>query len=217
MQEIERIIGYTFKNKELLIRAFTHSSYANEHKNEESYERLEFLGDAVVNYVVGLFLYETFPTFGEGKLSKIRAGTVDRQTIAGVVDDCGLMKYMRTGRGSINLQNGFSTKVKCDLFESIIGAAVIDNNEDLTVAKRLVDRFLSDKIKLNNTDYKSLLLEHCAKTSKNAEFILLKEGKTGDNRFAMALLIDGQKVSEGSGPSKKEAEREAAKIYLKTL
>lgn len=215
--EIERIIGYSFKNKDLLVRAFTHSSYVNEHKREESYERLEFLGDAALNYIVGLYLYETFPSFAEGKLSKVRAGTVDKETIAEVIDELGLLRFMRIGKGSADIVKGSSMKVKCDLFEAILGATVIDNDEDISVAKKIVEAFLSEKITLNNSDYKTRLLEHCAGTGKKAVFTVLKEGPVGPERFVIALFIDGEKVSEGIGENKKTAERAAAKVYLKLL
>lgn len=213
VETIESIIGYTFKNKELLVRAFTHSSYANEHRHEESYERLEFVGDAALNYVVGLYLYDIFPSFGEGKLSKVRAGTVDRQTIAEVIDDLGLLQYMRTGKGNSNLTQGSSVKVKCDLFEAIVGATIIDNNEDLTEAKKIVFHFLSDKISLNNTDYKSKLLERCAQEGRKAVFTVLEEGTEADG-FLIALFIDGQEVARARGHNKKEAERNASRLYL---
>ena len=215
--EIERIIGYSFKSKELLVRAFTHSSYVNEHKREESYERLEFLGDAALNYIVGLYLYDTFPSFAEGKLSKVRACTVDRETIAEVIDELGLLRFMRIGKGSGDIVNGSSVKVKCDLFEAILGATVIDNGEDISVAKEIVEKFLLEKITLHNSDYKSRLLEHCARSGQKAVFVVTKEGTVGPERFCISLLIDGKKVSEGVGENKKTAERAAAKSYLKLL
>ena len=217
IERIEKTLGYFIKNKELLIRAFTHSSYANEHNNEESYERLEFLGDATLNYLIGLYLYDTFPSFTEGKLTKMRAGTVDKETVAKVVDELGLLSYLRIGKGSEGLITGQSVKVKCDLFEAILGAIVIDNNEDLSIAKKLVEKFLHNKISLNNTDYKSKVLEHCARNAQKASFVLLKEGTIGPDRFEIALLIDNQEVSRGLGENKKSAERRAAELYFKTL
>ena len=217
VQTIEGIIGYTFQNKVFLVRAFTHSSFANEHKNEESYERLEFLGDAALNYFIGLYLYDTFPTMAEGKLSKVRAGTVDRQTISEVVDELGLLPFMRTGKGNTDLVGGASVKVKCDLFEAIVGAIIIDNNEDLTEAKAFVYRFLENKISLSNGDYKSRLLEKCAKEGKKAEFMTGETGTDKEKRFLSTLVIEEQVAATGYGENKKAAERDAAKNYLKSF
>lgn len=215
LNEIEKKIGYAFKNKELLLRAFTHSSYANEHKNAESYERLEFLGDATIGFAVGLYLYETFPNFSEGKLTKMRAGIVDRETISSVIDELDVVKYLLVGKGdaAVNVVN--SVKAKCDLFEAIIGAVVIDNDGDIEKASKLSVKFLKNKINCVQDDYKSKFLEYCAQNSLKFEFRHTKRQENGKvETFITEISIDGKVVAVGTGSTKKNAEKAACKNYF---
>ena len=138
LAEVEKIIGYSFNNKELLLRALTHSSFTNEHINQQNYERLEFLGDATLGYVIALYLYETYPNYNEGQLTKMRAGVVDRKTIAEIVNYLNIMSYVRAGSGNTAKDLSSSVKVKCDIFEAIIGAILIDNNNDIEKAKKVI-------------------------------------------------------------------------------
>lgn len=213
--EIEDKIGYTFKNKELLVRAFTHTSYSNEHNDKDNYERFEFLGDAALGYVIGLYLYETYPLYDEGKLTKIRAGVVDRKTISEVVDSLDIIRYVRAGKGNASHDLASSVKVKCDIFEAIIGAIVIDNNNDLTCAKNFIIRFLESKIGASKVDYKSTVLEKCAKNGQKAEFVINREEKDNNTVFCAELMIDGTSVSTGEGHNIKSAEQSACKNFLK--
>ncbi len=216
INEIENKIGYTFKNKELLVRAFTHSSFVNEHKNATDYERLEFLGDAVLGYIVGLYLYKTFPNYNEGKLTKIRANVVDRTTIASVVADMDIMKFVRVGAGNAEENILHSRKSNCDIFEAIIGAIVIDNDEDLTEAENFILHHLKSKIGMgNNSDYKSRVWEYCAKNGKKPEIILINEQhNAGSAYFQVALHVDGTEVSRGEGGNKGLASQDACKKFF---
>ena len=123
---VENIIGYTFKDKRLLLEAFTHSSYANENA-DISYERLEFLGDSILGFVVSSFLFNRYPNEDEGFLTKAKASIVSGKTLAYVMDEMGLIKYVRTAQGSIQEEVTQSSNVKEDIFESIIGAIMIDS------------------------------------------------------------------------------------------
>lgn len=215
-ESIENKIGYVFTNKELLLRAFTHSSFVNEHKDAQSYERLEFLGDAILGYVVGLYLYETFPMYSEGKLTKIRAGVVDRKTIASIIDDLDIMKFVRVGAGNAQANVLESVKIHCDIFEAIIGAIVIDCNDDLKEAKKFILRYLVPKIELGcNVDYKSRVWEQCAKSNKKPQIVLIEETFV-DNKpyFVVGLNINGKEVARGEGTNKAVASQNACKIYL---
>ena len=213
--EIEQKIGYTFKNKELLVRAFTHTSYSNEHSNKDNYERLEFLGDAALGYVIGLYLYETYPGYDEGKLTKIRSGVVDRKTISEVVDALDIIRYVRAGNGNTGNDLSSSIKVKCDLFEAIIGAIVIDNNNDLSFAKDFILKYLESKVGVHKEDYKSALLEKCAKSGRKVNFIINKQVDEDSNIvFIAELFIDGSLVSTGEGHNTKIAEQSACKNYF---
>lgn len=213
--EIENKIGYSFRNKELLLRAFTHSSYSNEHRNVSSYERLEFLGDAALGFITALDLYQTYPSYSEGQLSKIRAGTVDRNTIAGVVDEMDIVRYIRTGSG--NAQENFRTSIKarCDLFEAVVGAIVVDNDGKLEQATEFLKRFLFNHLNLRSKDYKSRLYELCSRENKEISFVV-SDKTVHENKpvFTVELYINGEKKSIGKGGNIKSAEQEASKAYL---
>lgn len=218
IQSVEKKIGYEFTNKELLIRALTHSSYANEHKTSESYERLEFLGDAALNYIVGRYLYETFPTYDEGKLTKLRAGIVDRATVATVTEELELAKYLRTGAGDVGASLKGSVKTKCDLFEAVVGAIIVDCGGEMTAATEFVLDKLKNKATSVREDYKSELFELCARKGKRAEFVVTE--RRNDPKLAFCrvrLVIDGEEVASGEGRNTKLAEQDASKNYLSSL
>ena len=211
---IEEIIGYKFKNPELLERAFTHSSYTNE-KAKPSYERLEFLGDSAIGFIIARELYERYPDIDEGKLSKAKSIIVSAQCLSAAIDKTGLIEYLRVGNGNIREEAIKSQSVKCDLFESIAAAILRDSGYDLEECRKFALRFLDGEIKdIENRqkflDHKSLLLENCAKNGKKAEFRFEKKG----DKFLVKLFVDGEYASEGQGRSKKEAEKMAAKLFL---
>lgn len=212
---IETTIGYIFKDKELLLRAFTHSSFVNENQRFIDYERLEFVGDAALGYIVAAYLYNTYPTKPEGELTKLRANMVSATALSKVIDKLNLISYMRVGQGA---QVSESKNVKSDLFEAIIGAMVIDNGYNLEPSKKFIIKNLSE---LSNTlviDYKSKVLEYCAKKSYKAEFSLIKkEFKDNINYFTVALLVDGKEVATGEGASKKAAEKQAAMYFYNKI
>ncbi len=215
LSEIEKKLGYAFKNKELLLRAFTHSSYTNENRNAESYERLEFLGDAAIGFAVGLYLYETFPNYPEGQLTKMRAGTVDRETVASVIDELDVIKFVRVGKGDAAHNVVNSVKAKCDLFEAIIGAVIIDNNGNIERASKLALRFLKPKIHCVQDDYKSKFLEYCAKHNLKYEFKHTKRQNSEEVEiFVTEVLINGEIKAVGTGSTKKNAEKAACHNYF---
>ena len=215
LAEVEKIIGYSFNNKELLLRALTHSSFTNEHINQQNYERLEFLGDATLGYVIALYLYETYPNYNEGQLTKMRAGVVDRKTIAEIVNYLNIMSYVRAGSGNTAKDLSSSVKVKCDIFEAIIGAILIDNNNDIEKAKKVILGFLQNKVGKKSEDYKSKLLELCAKSNKKAKFDITESIADNNSKlFTAKLYIDGKDVALGKGYNIKEAEQSACKKYF---
>lgn len=215
---IENTIGYTFKDKNLLVQAFTHTSFSNEH-NTPSYERLEFLGDATIGYIIAHELFRKYPEIDEGKLSKSRAALVSWEAMSKIIDDMNIIEYLQVGNGDIQQNILHSDYIKCDLFEAIAGAILVDNNFKIADCKNYVLRYFENSIKEAEnqkkfSDYKSLLLEKCAKNNNKAEFVCLDE-KTEDNKFQVNLFINGKQVSSGNGNTKKEAEKMAAKEYLK--
>ena len=213
--EIEKIIGYVFNNKELLVRAFTHSSYTNGNKNYENYERLEFIGDAVLGYVMGMYLYEIFPNLPVGALSKIRSNVVDRKTIASVVDELDLIKFVRTDSENTKKNINQSSKIKCDIFEALIGAIVIDNNNDVNNAAEFILKNLKKRVSFKSFDYKSQLIEYCAKKGLSIQYKLTKQIiQNKKNIFTVVLVIEGEELVSGEGSTIKEAEQEVSKFYM---
>jgi ribonuclease-3 len=210
IEEAEKIMGYTFKNKSLIIRAFTHSSYANEHKNFPDYERLEFLGDAVLGFIMSVYLYNYFPNMNEGELTKKRAGIVGEIALSKVIENLQLNRFLRVGAGNLNDNITNSRAVKCDLFEAITGAILLDCDMDITEAKNFVLSNLEKLINIDIIDYKSKLLEELIKKNVQYSFIITEENQM----FRAVLEIDGEKVCEGSGKTKKAAEKLASKNYF---
>lgn len=213
---IEKIIGYEFSNKKLLVQAFTHSSLSNETK-QPSYQRLEFLGDAILGYIVAKRLYDKFSTMNEGELSKARANLISWQTLSKIVDKMEVMEYLQVGKGEIQRDILQSGSVKCDLFESILGAILVDSNYNTNNCEEFVHKFLlkgltDSKKKIKLYDYKSLLLEKCAKKNLKAKFSYKQD--TNDGHFIADLIIDGKHVTSGEGNTKKAAEKMAAKMFL---
>ncbi len=212
---IEKIIGYTFKDKSLLMRAFTHSSFVNENQNFVDYERLEFVGDALLNYIVAVYLYNTYPTFSEGELSKRRASMVSAHALGKVIESLDILKFVRVGVGTeiMNAKN-----IKSDLFEAIIGAIVIDNNYDIRPAKDFALKHLNSVEYTRAIDYKSKILEYCAKNSIVAKFdIVSQERRNNITSFVVSLTVDGKFISQGSGSNKKSAEQDASKAFYNQI
>jgi ribonuclease-3 len=219
--KIEKMIGYQFKNKAILKQVFTHTSYANEH-NIPSYERLEFLGDAVLEYIITTELYKRFPHLDEGKLTKARAYLVSCGYLSNKIKETSLIEFMLVGEGTIQNDMRLSHNMHCDLFEAIVGGILIDNDFDISKAREFILRFLKEDIIKAGTkgsfkDYKSLLLEMCAKKGKKAEFSLINKEKRLNEDFIVELSIEGKRVSVAHAKNKKEAEKKAAQAYFETL
>lgn len=196
-------LGYAFKNERLLETAFTHSSYVNEHA-AESNERLEFLGDCVLNFIVGEYLYRKYPDLGEGALSARRAATVSRAPLARLVDEFGLLRFLRVGAGVD--KSAFSDKTRSNLFEAIVGAVYSDGGLD--ACKRFLDRNFFNKVKPER-DYKTELQEAAAKRGWEVVYSVNRSA----NGF-VATVSAGGETFIGNGNTKHAAEIDAARIAL---
>lgn len=204
--------GIKIKNKELLTLALTHSSYSNEHGGG-NYERLEFLGDAVLQLITSEYFYNS-SNAQEGELSKIRASFVCEEALAQYSKDVGINKYIKVGNGQIK---NINDTIIADCFESVLGAIYLDNGFD--VAKNYVLKILEPYVKEHHIflgDYKSRLQEMVQTDKKSLEYVLVsEEGPSHDKTFVFEVMIDGIVYGRGSGKSKKEAEQEAAKDAIK--
>lgn len=210
VKKIEKIIHYSFKNKDNLKNAFTHSSYANQHMTE-SYERLEFLGDSILNFIVA---DELFKLSGdeEGRLTKWRARLVNSDNLSEIIDKLDLTKYILVGDSIKNI--GELKSVKEDLFESLTGAIYIDSSLDK--ARRFVTRFIdvNSVFKKKDVDYKTLLQEKIqAKKGANLVYFTY-EDPLEKGRFCAEVYINDVFVARAYSKSKKTAQAECAKLAL---
>ena len=216
LSAVEKKIGYTFKNKDLLLRAMTHSSYAHVHNTQDN-ERLEFLGDAVLDYLAALVLFETFPDKKEGEMTKIRASLVKEETLSEICDRLGLTDHLLIATGNQTHPIKKSNAVKCDLFEALIGAILLDSDKDLTFLKSFLNKVCEPYIYKDYTDYKSNVLELCMQNKLTYEFVYEGEFSVNQPVYCVQLFINGKKVSGGTGKNKKSAEQEACKYFYKNI
>lgn len=215
---IEKKLGYEFKNKDLLRTALTHSSYANE-MSVESYERLEFLGDAVLGCVVARFLYDRFPKASEGKLSKMKSAIVSRVNFARFARELGIDKELILGRGE-ELTGGRERESNLAAgFEALIGAVYLDGGyrKAFQVISRFLKRCLDDRELF--TDYKTKLQELVQKRFRSVPKyrVVLEEGPPHNKCFYVEVRVGKRVLGRGSGRNKKEAEQSAAKEGLEKL
>lgn len=202
------------KNKELLNTALTHSSYSNEHGGS-NYERLEFLGDAVLQLITSEYFYKKY-NVQEGELSKIRASFVCEEALAQYSKDVGIDKHIKVGNGQIK---NINDTIIADTFESVLGAIYLDQGFD--VAKKYALEVLSLYVIEHHVflgDYKSRLQEMVQTDKKSLEYRLISEtGPSHDKTFVFEVVIDGIVYGTGTGKSKKEAEQKAAYDALKKV
>lgn len=200
--------GIHIKNKELLLQALTHTSYANEH-NTDSYERLEFLGDAVLQLIMSEYFYLN-TNYPEGEMSKKRASFVCENALYEYAKEIGYAPFVRVGNGQVSDING---TILADIFESILGVIYLD--QGLDVAKKYIYEIIVPDIKKNKhflSDYKSALQELVQTDQKTLTYEVINEtGPAHDKTFTVEVKIDNMVYGKGTGKSKKEAEQMAAK------
>lgn len=222
IDEIEGRLAYVFDNKQLLTLAFIHSSYFNENKHfiSESNERLEFLGDAVLNLIVAEHLYSHFPKETEGKLSSLRSSIVDAGGCSKFCLKLGLDAYLLLGKGEKKQSKGKET-ILSDLFEAIMGAIYLDGGYD-EARRFFFAHFKEDieKILLQpNRNWKAELQEYIQKLhAEPPRYEVLDEwGLPHEKHFRIAVYIKQEKLGIGEGSSKKLAEQNAAQSALNNL
>ncbi len=212
--ELQNLIGYTFKNEDLFLRALTHSSFCNEQLvgNPGDYERLEFLGDAVLEAVSSAFLFERYPDKKEGELSKIRASMVCEPSLAFCARDLKLGTFIRLGKGEERTGGRERDSIISDVMEAIVGAIFLDGGFEN--ASQFIHRFILSDLENKQLffDSKSNLQEYVAKNLKE-ELEYITEEETGENNekiFRSTVLIGGKVTADGVGRSKKASQQEAA-------
>lgn len=213
-------LGVTFHDIALLDQALTHTSYANESKRNTAHnERLEFLGDAVLELASSTYLYEHFPEMPEGELTKTRASIVCSATLAKIAARLGLGEYLLLGHGEEISGGRERTTNLEDSFEAVLGAIYLDQGWEVArdyALRQLAPEFDQVRHGENLQDYKTLLQELVQKTpgSTIAYELLEATGPDHAKHYRYAVVIDGKTCGEGEGSSKKEAEQQAAQRAL---
>lgn len=211
--KLEERIGYHFQNHDLLLEALTHTSYANEHvrAHMRHNERLEFLGDAVLETISSEYLYGQYPEWDEGKLTKTRASMVSETPLAKCARDLGLPGYLRLGNGEDKLGGRKKDSIISDALEALIGAVYLDGGfeEARKLVLKHVLRDLTEKDLF--VDRKTALQELAQEQGQKVEYSILEEyGPDHSKSFKAAVYIDGVMAAEGFGHTKKAAEQDAA-------
>jgi ribonuclease III len=218
-------LEYVFRDPTLLERALTHRSYSNEQRDLRSpnNERLEFLGDTVLGFLVGDLIYRTFPNLQEGALSKIKAHLVSATTLAAKGKELGLGRYLRMGAGEARSGGSEKLSLVADAFEAIVAAIYLDGG--LSAAERFVSRIFMPDVAgidvgdLSFHDYKTALQETAQSLGLPLpEYRVVDEyGPDHEKSFVVEVYWDGESFALGKGSSKREAQRKAAKEALRKL
>jgi ribonuclease-3 len=222
LSELENGLGYVFSDKSLLENALTHSSYANENRELglPDNERLEFLGDAILGFVVAEYLYRHYPSRPEGELTRIRADLVCETNLAKAAGTIRLGEFLRLGHGEEQGGGRRRDSIVSDAMESVIAASYMDGG--FAAAKEIIDRLILSDIpadKPRNYDYKTALQELVQrKKDQVLHYELIGEsGPDHDKQFIVEVLLNGAKVGQGTGSSKKRAEQAAAEAAIESL
>lgn len=221
-EEFERIIGVEFKDKNLLTQALTHRSFLNENRNLRGghNERLEFLGDAVLELIITNYLYEKYPEKNEGDLTSIRSALVNATTCAEVAKKLEVNDYLLLSRGEAKDQGRARQYILANALEAIIGAIYLD--QEYEKAKEFVLKYITpmtDKIVKEElwVDAKSKFQEKAQDVDGlTPSYKTLKEtGPDHDKKFTVGVFVGEKMIAEGSGDSKQDAEQAAARHALK--
>ncbi len=215
LQELEKEIGYVFQNKELLKTALTHSSYAYEH-HEQSNEKLEFLGDSILEFISSKYLYNHYPELAEGKLTKLRADIVCEKSLYKIAKKHHFEKYLFVGKSESQNHGNTRPTIMADSVEALIAAIYFDSG--LEEAEKFIIANLEEEAKIasqnvGQKDYKTVLQEKLQEKGEvHIEYTIIKEeGPDHDKKFTAEVKCNGKKLAQGEGKTKKAAEMEAAR------
>lgn len=223
IKELKEKYSIVFHDLNLLEQTFTHSSYVNEHRNLQlsDNERLEFLGDAVLELMVSEYLYRLYPNIPEGKLTKTRAAIVREDSLSKFAKECGFDQYIILGKGEEISGGRTRPALLCDLFEAFLGSLYLD--QGFSAAQAFLEIVVFPKIKSgffsHEMDHKTKLQEILQKSGDVLiEYRLInEEGPAHERIFWIEVYVDGKLIGTGQGKSKKLAEQAAAENALETL
>ncbi|MGN7478630.1 ribonuclease III [Solibacillus silvestris] len=222
-QILQNEMNIQFQNKALLYQAFTHSSYVNEHRRKlfTDNERLEFLGDAVLELSVSKYLFEKFPGMSEGELTKLRASIVCEPSLVVFANELNFGHFVLLGKGEELTGGRERPALLADVFESFIGALYLDQGLDVVVA--FLERIVFPKVEVGAfshvMDFKSQLQEIIQQTNNGLLYyeIVDEKGPAHNRTFVSRVLLNSQELGIGRGKSKKEAEQQAAQSAMLML
>ena len=219
---LEKRIGYTFKNRELLKTALTHKSYNEKGKKIINNERLEFLGDSILGFTAAEYLYEHYKNLPEGELTKIRSLVVCEKALFKIAMSIGLGEYIFIGRGEEQSNGRRRPSILSDATEALFAAIYLDGG--IEEAKRVILSYLEEEVEEvikggDFRDFKTLLQEITQKDEGKApEYTLIgEEGPDHNKVFTVRVSLEGKELAKGSGRTKKEAEKQAAKKAVAIL
>ncbi|MBY0553497.1 ribonuclease III [bacterium] len=224
IDSFQKLLGYTFKNESLLVEALTHKSFSVEDNRSQPHnERLEFLGDSILNFVVAEELLKLFPEEQEGVLSKKRASLVNLNKLAEVAKKFKLDQYIQFGPGEIKQGNHLNGRIQGSCIEAIIGAIYLDGGFDKSrswvLAQFTKADFYNEVNASYTTDYKSRLQELTQKHKLGTPVyeLILTTGPSHKPQFLISLKLNETEKARADGASKKNAEQKAAELYLNEL
>lgn len=223
-ESLERTVGYHFRNKTLLVEALTHPSRANESSGRcADNQRLEFFGDAILDFLVSHLLFTHFPAAREGELSQMRASLVDEARLSVIAAGIDLGSYLVLGRGEARSGGREKKSILADAFEALLAAIYLDGG--IAAAGVVVERYFTGLMGefaasgVQSTDYKTELQEYTqAHSAATPDYQLTAaEGPDHDRVYTFAVVVNGVTVGTGQGKSKKEAQQASARAALATL
>ncbi len=220
LDRVESALGHRFANKDLLRRALIHRSYAAEEGVDESYERLEFLGDAVLQLSVTHFLFNEYPELTEGQMAKVRAAVVNERTLAELARTMDLGPLVLLGRGEDLTGGADKDSILSDVVESLIGAIYLEAGFDVAsaiVLERWVPIVRDRATAPGEADYKTRLQEMLARLGLRPRYEITEEGPEHAKVFTASVFADGRELGSGVGTSKKRAEQAAAAAAADTI
>lgn len=217
---LEDRLGHVFADPSLLRLALTHRSVSSDDPSRDDNERLEFLGDAVLQLAITEYLYASYPTLPEGQLAKVRAAVVSRPTLAQVARSLGIGEFVELAPGEERTGGREKDSILADAMEAILGAVYLDAG--LVAARKVTlglwEKHVAERAKAPGVkDYKTRLQEHLAQHSQRPEYSVEGTGPDHDRSFAALVTVEGEVLGSGRGRSKKSAEQEAAREALHKL
>ena len=221
LEKVEKNIGYKFKNKALLENALTHTSYAYEH-NVKSNEKLEFLGDSILEYISSEYIYQNYKDLKEGEMTKVRATVVCEKSLHKIAQKHNFSEFLKLGKSEIQTGGSKKPAIMADSVEAVIAAIYLDGG--IEPAKKFIIENLKEEIEIATKnvgikDYKTVLQEKLQEHGEvKIEYKIIKEtGPDHDKSFEAEVEVNGNILATGIGKSKKEAQMQAAKKALENI